>query len=311
MEQPKLSVIIPTYNRSKVLEMTLNALCCGQKGDLPIWEVIVVDDGSTDDTPNVLTKLKKKYHNLTYISQENKKQGAARNTAMQIAKGELFIFLGDDIIPENDFLNNHWRSYLTDGMNDTYAAIGRTCWHKSIKITPFREWINEWGLQFGFSLIDDTENAPFNFFYTSNIAFSRIFYDKLGGFDESFREYGWEDIELGYRYQKKGGMRLKYIPTAMANHLHDLTIPSFCTRQFKVGYSAVFFHSLYPELATFLKIKKIKPVFKLTKPILWLAAKFFQFCDERGVDTIRITHKILIAYYFLGMYKAQKELSYK
>jgi glycosyltransferase involved in cell wall biosynthesis len=307
MVSPEISVIIPTYNRCDTLSRTLTALCETQVGVLPSWEVIVVDDGSTDDTLGLLNRLSDRYAQLIFLTQPNQKQGAARNAAMKLARGELFVFLGDDIIPEPAFLAAHWQRYVAAGRSHTYAAIGRTSWHPDIKITPFRNWINEWGLQFGFQLISDVEHVPFNFFYTSNLAFSRALYDSQGGFDESFREYGWEDIELGYRYEKKG-MILRYETKAAAGHLHPITLTSFCLRQFKVGYSSVLFHKMHPELSSFLHICDIRPELLMLKPFLWVSKYILRFIDEFIHANICHLHEILLKnYYMLGMLKAQQE----
>ncbi|MEI6258849.1 MAG: glycosyltransferase [Deltaproteobacteria bacterium] len=307
MVEPKFTVIIPTYNRSDILAGTIASLCEKQTGSLPDWEIIIVDDGSTDNTQRVLTEYRNRYARLSFLTQENKKQGAARNAAMKLAKGELFIFLGDDIIPSPEFLFTHWKRYVQEGRPSNYAAIGRTFWHPEIKETPFRYWINEWGQQFGFRLITTPNNVPFNFFYTSNLSFSRSLYQRYGGFDESFREYGWEDTELGYRY-KKNGMELRYEPGAIAYHLHEITLTSFCKRQFKVGYSAVQFHRLHPELSDFLLITKIRPELAYSKHLLWIIAHFFEILDEHTkADFCRIHDRILKTYLQLGMLKAQRE----
>lgn len=306
---PEVTVIIPTYNRASILQRTIKSLCEKQSGEIPSWEVIVVNDGSIDETSQVLNQLVKRYNGqLTSVYQKNQKQGAARNNAMGRARGRLFVFLGDDMVPDSTFLNNHWRRFVAEGQPNGYAAIGRTYWHPEIKETPFRKWINEWGLQFGFQLIHDPDKLPFNFFYTSNLAFSRDLYDNLGGFDRSFRDYGWEDIELGYRYMINGNMRLRCVEDAVTYHHHYLTVTTFCKRQFKIGYSSTVFHRLHPELSDFLKIGKINPVLPSVKPILWLAAHIIEYCDEKlQIDLNPITELILMLYYKLGMLQAQRE----
>lgn len=310
---PEITVIIPTYNRSSILQRTIKSLCEKQSGYIPSWEIIVVNDGSTDETSQVLNQLTERYDGcIVSVYQKNQKQGAARNNAMRRAHGRLFIFLADDMIPDSTFLSSHWQRFVTDGQPMRYAAIGRVDWHPEIKETPFRKWINEWGLQFGFRLIHDPDKLPFNFFYTSNLALSRDLYDDLGGFDESFKDYGWEDIELGYRYMTNGNMRLRYVDDAITYHHHYLTVTRFCRRQFKVGYSSIVFYRLHPELRDFLKIKKISPILCSIKPSLWLATHIIEYCDEKfQIDLNPITELILKAYYELGMLQAQREFDSK
>ncbi len=300
---PAVSIIIPTFNRAPILEETLRALCEQQRGSLPTFEVIVVNDGSTDGTGALLDRLVGLYHPmLTAVHQPNLKQGMARNHGMQTARGGLLAFLGDDIIPHERFLDHHWGRFVRDGQPRRYAAIGRILWHPAIRPTPFREWIHEWGLQFGFRLITDPEHVPFNFFYTANLAFSRDLYDDLGGFSERFKGYGWEDIELGYRYQMLGNMRLRYVEEALAYHHHRLTVTGFCRRQRRVGYASMVFYEMYPELREFLHVSQVGLSLKLTEPFLGLLARLIEYGDEDlGLNLNRYTEKILAQYYRLGM----------
>jgi len=306
LPEPRLTVIIPTFQRAPVLARTLAALCENQQGELPAWEVIVVDDGSGDDTPALLAELGRRYEQLQALRQPNRKQGAARNHGLRHARGELLVFLGDDIIPEPDFLAAHWAAFRDSGEADNHAAIGHTDWHPEIPLTPFLRWANEDGLQFGFRIIADPETVPFNFFYTSNLAIHRALYERHGGFDESFSEYGWEDIELGYRYQTRGGMRLRYRPAARALHHHRLTLRGFCRRQYRVGYSAELFHRLHPELADFLHRRPVPAALGYLRPGLDLAAGLLERADRLGVNINPLGHRLLQGYYLLGMGAAQR-----
>ncbi len=276
----------------------------------------MVDDGSTDETPHVLkTLLEVHSERLRAFRQSNKKQGAARNLAMRHAQGHLFVFLGDDILPSPYFLHHHWHRFQSLGTPARHALIGRTVWHPSIRPSPFREWINEWGLQFGFQLIQDPEDVPFNFFYTSNLSFSRDLYDDFGGFDESFREYGWEDIELGYRYAQKGGMRLRYEPAALAYHDHWVTVRSFCTRQFRVGFSAVRFGDLHPELRNFLHLDHLDKkgfFFRWVTVLAEPLAAILSWCDERlRWLPLRMVDVLMHACYVRGVYAARRRMGMK
>ncbi|WP_448383455.1 glycosyltransferase family 2 protein [Desulfosoma sp.] len=306
---PQLSVIIPTYNRVPILTETLKALLTTQQGDVPPWEILVVDDGSTDETPSVLESMLRLYPSrLRAFRQPNLKQGAARNLAMRHARGHLFVFLGDDIVPSPHFLERHWRGFVSRGKPPRHGLIGRTLWHPRIGPSPFRQWINEWGLQFGFQLIQDPENVPFNFFYTSNLSFSRDLYDDFGGFDESFDQYGWEDIELGYRYMQKGGMRLRYDSEAVAYHDHNITVKSFCRRQYHVGFSAVRFGELHPELHSFLHLQENGRRFLWVTFLGMPLAAVLSWCDERlGWMPLRLTAVLMRGYYVRGMMAARRD----
>jgi hypothetical protein len=121
-----------------------------------------------------------------------------------------------------------------------------------MRLNPFLRYINEYGLQFGYALIDDKEDVPFNFLYTSNLSLPR---DLLLAepFDLRFPYPAWEDIELAYRLKRRG-LRLVYEPAARVAHDHPTDLARFASRQEKAGYCAVVFHRLHPELGSFLGI---------------------------------------------------------
>ena len=252
------SVIIPTYDRLDVLPEVLAALAAQAPANdqqPPSFEVIVVDDGSTDGT---WPWLEAHYADfglpIRIFRQENAGPAQARNWGVTQAKGDRLAFLGDDTVPTTGWLAAHHRAYeerrsgLADG--ESLAVIGYTRWHERMKLNPFLRYINEYGLQFGYALIDDPENVPFNFLYTSNLTLPRrALVDEP--FDLDFPYPAWEDIELSYRLTRSG-LRIVYEPRATVQHDHPTDLARFMKRQEKAGYSAVVFHRLHPELGPFL-----------------------------------------------------------
>jgi glycosyltransferase involved in cell wall biosynthesis len=249
---PELSVVIPTHNRLLVLEEVLLALE-GQAG-APPFEIVVVDDGSTDGTGDWLRARTAKNPRVTVRihSQANAGPAAARNTGVAIAAGRWVAFLGDDTVPEQGWLAAHREAHRKRGDDPHLAVIGYTGWHPRMHVTPFLRYINEHGLQFGYALIRDPEDVPFNFFYTSNLSLSR---DLLLAepFDLRFPHAAWEDIEVAYR-MKRRGLRLVYEPRARVAHDHPTDLVRFAERQEKAGYCAVIFYRLHPELGSFLGV---------------------------------------------------------
>ncbi len=247
-----VSVIIPTYNRAQKLLRVLSALEA-QTLDKAHFEVIVVDDGSTDSTSSDLEGFVGNAPlQIRYLRQTNKKQGAARNLGIKHSRMPLLTFIGDDIIPEPNFLEEHLYFHRKNNRYGNVAVIGYTTWEKDIKVTPFMRYIGEYGHQFGYSLIEGNGPLTFNFFYTSNISMPRAMLENLEYlFEEDFDTYGWEDIELGYRLESMG-MRLLYNPKAVAYHDHPVDIHSFCRRQFMVGNTSRIFLRKHPELEWFL-----------------------------------------------------------
>lgn len=255
------SIIIPTFNRAEILRKALTALY-DQSIDQRDYELIVVNDGSTDDTVKVVKEFQKKHRNLTYVRQKNQGQGVARNTGLKLAKGKVILFGQDDIIPTRDFLFEHQKfHYLYPEENA--AVLGFTAWHPELKVSNFMNWLVNGsavfgkfgGHQFAYEKLYGKKMADYNFFYTSNISLKKSLLLKHG-FDPAFSGYGWEDIELGYRLEKEAGLKLHYNSWAVAYHHHFMDEKSLPDRMKFIGQSAWIFHRKYPQL------KKVPGFFK-------------------------------------------------
>jgi glycosyltransferase involved in cell wall biosynthesis len=247
---PRVSVIIPTHNRLDVLPQVLRAL--EEQRSAPDFEIVVVDDGSSDGTGEWLAQHRFR-RPLQVIRQANRGPAAARNAGVAAARAPRLAFLGDDTVPSQGWLKEHWQARERIGEPSTTAVIGYTSWHPRVRSTPFLEYINEYGLQFGYALIEDPDRVPFNFFYTSNLSLSREALE-AEPFDLGFPYPAWEDIEVSYRLWKNRGLRLVYEPRAEVLHDHPTDLRRFMSRQEKVGYCAVVFFRRHPELGPFLGI---------------------------------------------------------
>lgn len=259
----RVSVIVTTFNRRPVLLRTLDALTAQTWAD---FEVIVVDDGSVDDTWTELQKWRDAHPGalgLKIYTQANTGQGIARNNGLEHADGDLVLFIGDDIIPDPDFVEQHVRRHRELGV--PCAVVGYTDWERSaMRVTPLLEHVNEAGHQFGYRYMKDGDDVPYTCFYTSNVSLPR---EILGPrpFDPEFRTYGWEDVEVGYRLNKRG-VRIVYNQQARARHLHPMDLKDFYRRQVKVGGAIGKIYAMHPELAS------DQPVMPPARPPRWLAA---------------------------------------
>ncbi|MFC1750455.1 glycosyltransferase [Pseudomonadota bacterium] len=268
-----LSVIIPTHNRAKILKDCLKELF---KQSLPKknFEIIVVDDGSRDETKEVVKKFMEKRDNIKYVYQKNQGQGIARNKGMFKAEGDVVVFMGDDIIPTKDFLSEHMRYHLRYG-EENEAVLGLTMWHPKLKVTPFMKWLTNGssilgmfgGHQFAYEKLKGKVEADFNFFYTSNISLKFNLADKYP-FDPSFSGYGWEDIELGYRLHKREGLRIYYNPKALGYHFHKMSEKGLETRMKNIGAAARIIDRKYPELQKVPSASKQFIFFLISNPLV-------------------------------------------
>jgi glycosyltransferase involved in cell wall biosynthesis len=247
------SIVIPTYLLPETLFAVLEALAA--QDSPPEFEVVVVDDGSGDETPERLARFRPSYP-FRFFSQPNSGPAAARNRGVREARRETILFLGDDTVPERHLLEVHARVH-GETRPFPVAVLGYTTWPRELKVSPFLHHINEYGLQFGYGLIRDPEAVPFNFFYTSNVSLPRALLIEAGLFDTTFPHAAWEDIEVAYRLMQRG-MRMLYRPDAVARHHHDITFASFRRRQEKAGEAAAIFYEKHPELGDFLAVPQAR-----------------------------------------------------
>ena len=293
-----VSVIIPTYNRMDVLPEVLEAL--GNQVDAPSFEVIVVDDGSSDHTWEWLSRYEPPFA-FTAHRQDNAGPAKARNWGVMQATGGRVAFLGDDTVPSAGWLAAHTRAVESRPQHERLAVIGYTGWHPRMRLNPFLRYINEYGLQFGYALIDDPEKVPFNFLYTSNLSLPRECLLEEP-FDLSFPYAAWEDIELSYRLEKRG-LRLVYEPRATVAHDHPTTLSRFMGRQEKAGYSAVVFYHLHPELGPFLGLGPDGPPPLPPRRRQQLMAGLARALQYLPLRTPRLWEAVLRFHYIEGLHR--------
>lgn len=245
----KLSVVMPTYNRSDLLERSLRALL-DQTAPSQDYEIVVVDDGSTDATADVAAQVQAGAGGrLRCLRQRNQGPAAARNLGAREAKGAIILFTGDDCIADRQLVAEHLRVHVQEG---DAGVVGHVAWHPELAITPFMAFLDE-GVQFGFKHIKDPDHVTAWSFYTANCSIQKHWIEEAGWFDEDFKYAAYEDIELAYRMQKRG-LRIVYRPAALTYHHHQTTLKHYLSRQKLAGRSAVLFARKHPELKAMLGI---------------------------------------------------------
>jgi len=228
-----LSVIIPTYNREKILARALEGYQT-QSSPRLIHELLVVDDGSTDGTESMVREFSSQsMFPVRYLRQPNKGAGAARNLGIREARSALVLFSDSDIIPQRDLVEQHIEWHQRNPQT-TAAVLGYVTWPPELKATPFMRWYGEHKL-FWFYKLRNKHEASYYYFYTCNLSLKTEFLRTCGQFDEEFKSAAYEDIELGYRLSKKG-LQLLYNAAAIGYHYQFFSFEDACRK--KLGNAA-------------------------------------------------------------------------
>ena len=282
---PRYSVIITTYNRWDKLARCLDHLA-QQTCPVDQFEVLVVDDGSSDRPARPLADWAADYpFALRTWRVPNGGQGNARNYALSKAQGDIILFIGDDIYVAPSWLAQH-AAVHTKYPAEHIGVLGFTTWAADVPVSPFMYWLEHGGHQFKYGALArrpeiDTElhlvEADYWFFYTSNLSLKRSLLLK-DSFSPTFKAYGWEDIELGYRLQQRHAFKLYYQPLATAGHDHVMAESELNARMRAVGRSAVLFQQMYPAVPVIARGAK-QWLFRLItaaifKPVWWCFKKY-------------------------------------
>lgn len=224
-----LTVIIPTYNRKDLLAKALAGYLQQTAAQL-IHELIVIDDGSVDDTESMVLDISTKApFVIRYLRQANKGPAAARNYGIREARSKLILFTDSDIIPGCDLVAQHleWHRRYPE-LNA--AVLGYVTWDPAVNPTPFMHWYSECRLFWYHRLRGKQEADSFHFFTTCNLSLKTEFLRTHGQFDEDFKTAAYEDTELGYRLSKRG-LQIFYNCTAIAYHHQFFTFEDACRKK--------------------------------------------------------------------------------
>jgi len=268
-----ISIIIPTFNRSYWLKECLSALCNDIK-DAEI-ELIVIDDGSTDETHDFLNQFNHQPNiQFLLLNQERGGPARARNLGVQLAQGDIICFLDDDSIVQSGWFNELESSFGT--IDDKYVAVkGMVNAYQDSTLPKFLE-----------------ENIHVSDSWaTNNIVFRKKAFKEAGGFDEGFTFAAWEDLDLGFRLERMGYKRF-YNERMVIKHPHEETMEQL-KRKFKInGYGYYQFCRKWikidPKWIAFMWIERIRVLYYVLPGM-----KYFDF--------LRYIHGLRIRYEIWGM----------
>lgn len=306
------SIVIPTYNRKPILTKCLKALE-NQKfaphSVIKDYEIVVVDDGSTDGTLDYLQANAEQFPHVITFAQNHQGPAAARNLGVEKAQGDTIIFIDSDLVVTENFLEAHAAGLAQgkqQGYGDrvfTYGWVINTCNFDNPTSEPYK--------------VTDFSAA---YFATGNVAIARHWLIEAGLFDTGFQLYGWEDLELGVRL-KKLGLKLIKCPEAVGYHWHPpfslAQIPKLIDQEHQRGRMGVLFYQKHPTW-------DVKMMIQMTwlHRILWgvlslggrlnerTLAPFLQWLINRGKPQLALeVARIFLNWYNVqGVYEAYAEL---
>jgi GT2 family glycosyltransferase len=230
---PRISVIIPTYNRLPRLKQALASIE-QQQYPLDQLNVVIVSDGSTDGTneyiQNLISPLK-----IIFVAQPNAGPAAARNNGIAHADGEYILFLDDDVIPAPNLIAEHMR--LHDEQR-SLVVLGPMLSPTDFRLSPWVAWEQAMLEKQYRAMIQGTWSATPRQFYTGNTSLERSFLITAGGFNERFRRA--EDIELGYRLNNLD-VKFVFNPLAIGHHYAERSFRSWIETPYAYGRNDVIF----------------------------------------------------------------------
>ena len=253
----RFSVVLPTFNRRATLELVLAAWERQTPSDLA-FELVVVDDGSSDGSAELLASLRPERYALRFARQENSGPAAARNRAIGLASGDYLLFTGDDIEPAPDLLARHLAAHQQHHQVGR-AILGLTRWPEGLPQTATMRHIDGVGAQqFSYLYLEDGAVYDFRHFYTSNVSIARDFLrHEPALFSRAFPAAAFEDAELAHRLAFHG-LEILYRRDAVAFHHHPYGARSFYRRQQCCGQMAARLAHLHPSLEKWLSTEELR-----------------------------------------------------
>ena len=228
----KVSVIVPAYNAEHTVGSCIEALL-NQELPHDNYEVIVVDDGSTDGTAKTIKK-----YPVKYFYQENSGPASARNAGVYKSENEIILFTDADCVPSNNWIREMVRPFKK---KEIVAVKGAYKTNQNEIVARFAqvEFLERFELLKRYENIDMVD--------TYSAAFKKEIFLEAGGFDLSFPVANNEDTEFSYKLSKQG-YRMVFNPDAVVFHLdHPDSLKRYSKLKFWRGYWRMVVYKMYPD----------------------------------------------------------------
>jgi glycosyltransferase involved in cell wall biosynthesis len=240
---PALSALLTTHNRAHLLPRVLEGL---HKQTLPPsqFEIVVIDDGSVDETPALLASYANKLP-MRIFRQGGSGLACAKNLGVFAAIAPILVFLDDDDVLDPGALAAHLAAHKANPDLST-AVLAHTRLAPDVARSPLMRHVTETGAQlFSYNWMRPNKRSDYKAFWGGRSSCKREFLLKWGVFNTKFR-FGCEDIELGWRLRPYG-LNVIYEPAASAMMIRTIGFDDFCRRSYLQGRSQFRFSQLHVD----------------------------------------------------------------
>lgn len=297
-----ISIIIPTFNRKEILSRCLISLI-NQTFPQNIFEILVVDDGSTDNIEELIKSFNKDQF-IRYLRQERCGQASAENMGIKNARGNIILLLDNDMIATDILVEEHFKYHQKFKNHIVRGAYANTS-----------DYDNP-------ASGSEGEFHSTAFFIAGNVSIRKEHLIKAGMFDEDFKEYGWLDLELGMRLKKLGLSAITNEKAFSYHYQKKFELEDFskiCNKEIERGHTGVLFYRKHPCLRV--RMATMNPLLVFIGKLLY---KFDWKNPGRGGGLItylykkkfnRLLNQIVnlaaISYYVYGVEEALRDLKDK
>ena len=217
MKLPKISIIVPIYNAEKIIPITIPKIL-SQNYPIKLIEIIIIDDGSMDNSQKVLLGLNGIDDCIIIKHLKNQGRAYARNSGIAKATGEILLFLDCDMEINNDFIFQH---ALLHKKKDVIGVHSKILPPKTIKLNKFQRYL--YSKKRGVQKLNENKPLPFNYFIIGCTSIKKNAIKKSGIFNTDLPCYG-EDLDFAYKLYKEFPSGLRYSSKPIAYHHNNRSL---------------------------------------------------------------------------------------